>query len=563
MALAVLALAFTLIAQQAPVFHTHSDLVQIPVTVLDGHGRFVGGLGKDDFHVEVDGKPVTLLSADLQAPPAPAAAPVTSAPPNVYSNGAANLPAQRLVLLLDYEHTPIIDLPYLREQMLKWFRHDLPPGEQVAVFAIDGGLEVLQPFTSNRALLISTMNHIVGFHSNADRYAGVLQEMDLLENLGASAADSPSSDPSGSPDAPPAQGFDPTAGLGELQAMLQRGQYADTMHALEALAETLEGIPGRKSVIWLTTRTSLNGTFNPKLALSGSLRDQAFGHLNQANVALFPLDVSGLQTFMPPMNARVNLRHPAQRQMRMIQANSREHLAMAWAASSTGGEAFLNTNGFGQVLTRVIAASAESYLVSFVPPPARRGHDYRNVKIEVPRVKKPLLLYRRQYLQPDITLADQQSDDLASQVSRLALTPLELGGIPLAVKTGPLQPPAPSAHAPAVMNIAMVMPYQPVIHDDVTTTHDAGFDFSVVRILIPLDDPARVLVAAPGRFQKQFSSTQAPALAQRAMLYRAHFEVPAGHLYLARLIVRDNLTGTMGTVSFRIDARTGKETAHP
>jgi hypothetical protein len=44
------------------------------------------------------------------------------------------------------------------------------------------------------------------------------------------------------------------------------------------------------------------------------------------------------------------------------------------------------------------------------------------------------------------------------------------------------------------------------------------------------------------------------------MVYRAHLEIPPGHLYLARLIVRDNLTGTMGTVSFRVDAREGKTT---
>lgn len=561
MAMAVLALAGMLAGQQAPVFHSHSDLVQIPVTVLDRHGRFIGGLGKDDFHVQVDGQPVVLVSVDRQQAPA-ATAPLPT-PPHVYSNDGASQPAQRLVLLLDYEHTPITDLPLLRSQMMKWFRHDLPAGEQVAVFALDGGLEVLQPFTSDRTVLEATMDHIVHFHSNADRYAGVEQELDLLEGFGASANDGfgDASADAGLGDPTAAAGlFDSAAGLGGLQEMLQRGQYADTMHGLENLAEVLEGVPGRKSVIWLTTRTSLNGLFNPKLALSGSLRDQAFGHLNQADVALFPLDVSGLKTFMPPINARVNARHPFAGQSRMIQANSREHMAMNWAAGSTGGEAFFNTNGFGQVLTKVIEASAETYVVSFLPPPARKGHEYRDVKVEVPAAKDARLLYRRQYLQPDIRLADQQSDDLAGQVARLALTPLEMGGLRLAVKTSPLTIATSPAHGPARMDIAMVMPYKPVIHADVDDANAAGFDFSVVRILIPLDNPSRVLVAPPGRFQRKLSAQDAQTLDARAMVYRAHLEIPPGHLYLARLIVRDNLTGTMGTVSFRVDAREGKTT---
>lgn len=549
--LAVLTLAGTLAGQQAPVFQSHSDLVQIPVTVLDRHGHFVGGLGKYDFHVQVDGKPVALVSVDRQQMPAVTTA-LPTPPLHVYSNDGASRPAQRLVLLLDYEHTPVTDLPFLRSQMMKWFRHDLPAGEQVAVFALDGGLEVLQTFTSDRTVLEATMDHIVHFHSNADRYAGVEQEIGLLEGFGASAGDGPG-------DAPVAAGgFDSAAGLGGLQEMLQRGQYADTMHGLENLAEVLEGVPGRKSVIWLTTRTSLNGLFNPKLALSGNLRDQAFGHLNQADVALFPLDVSGLKTFMPPMNARVNARHPLQGQSRMMQANAREHMAMSWAANSTGGEAYFDTNGFGQVLTRVIEASAETYVVSFLPPPARKGHAYRDVKVEVPAAKDARLLYRRQYLQPDIRLADRQSDDLAGQVARLALTPVEMGGLRLAVKTSSLQMAAPPSHAPAQMDLAMVMPYQPVIHADIDNGNTAGFDFSVVRILIPLDDPARVLVAPPGRFQRKLSAQDAQTLDARAMVYRAHLEIPPGHLYLARLIVRDNLTGTMGTVSFRIDSREGK-----
>lgn len=43
-----------------PTFTTAIDLVHLPVTVLDGNGRFVSDLGRDDFMILEDGKPQPL-----------------------------------------------------------------------------------------------------------------------------------------------------------------------------------------------------------------------------------------------------------------------------------------------------------------------------------------------------------------------------------------------------------------------------------------------------------------------------------------------------------------------
>jgi VWFA-related protein len=51
---------------QRPVFRTGVDLVHVTVTVTDGRGHFVSGLGKDDFTVTEDGvtQPIVQFSAD-------------------------------------------------------------------------------------------------------------------------------------------------------------------------------------------------------------------------------------------------------------------------------------------------------------------------------------------------------------------------------------------------------------------------------------------------------------------------------------------------------------------
>jgi Ca-activated chloride channel homolog len=55
-ALAIAAIS-TIIAQDAPHFTAHSDLVVLDIAVTDGRGGFVGGLPQQSFHVVEEGRP--------------------------------------------------------------------------------------------------------------------------------------------------------------------------------------------------------------------------------------------------------------------------------------------------------------------------------------------------------------------------------------------------------------------------------------------------------------------------------------------------------------------------
>lgn len=85
--------------QQPPVFRSGVDLVTVDATVVDDRGRPVDGLGRDDFRLEVDGRPRRLVSvqfvsrgASMRAVERPA-----TAPTDVSSNEFAN--DGRLVLV--------------------------------------------------------------------------------------------------------------------------------------------------------------------------------------------------------------------------------------------------------------------------------------------------------------------------------------------------------------------------------------------------------------------------------------------------------------------------------
>lgn len=65
-ALSFLSLAVAAQERQAPpVFPTTRDVVAVDVSVVDGQGRPVKGLGADDFVVTMDGRPRTVLSAEF------------------------------------------------------------------------------------------------------------------------------------------------------------------------------------------------------------------------------------------------------------------------------------------------------------------------------------------------------------------------------------------------------------------------------------------------------------------------------------------------------------------
>jgi hypothetical protein len=166
------------------------------------------------------------------------------------------------------------------------------------------------------------------------------------------------------------------------------------------------------------------------------------------------------------------------------------------------------------------------------------------------------LLYRRQYLQPELALAERRlKGNLLQQIRRAALMPMELGGVLVAAHVDPHTPGKETPKAGKSVDFALLVPYTEVLHDHVNGGDTAAFDFSCFRVLVPMDDPGQVQILKSWRFHRQISESDAEQWRQRAAVYHSRIDAPPGHLYLARLIVLDNLTGKMGTTSFRVDTR--------
>src|SRR6266849_2065202 len=170
--------------------------------------------------------------APAQAPPPPAEPP----PPNLFSNRfeqKSGTPASVTVILLDALNTKFEDMAYARQQIIK-FLGQVQPQDRVALYSLTTHLTVLHDFTSDATRLLQALDRFKR-HSSA--------------TLAASEPD---------PDSGPAE-----TGIAQLDAFLsgafQReadffttNRARQTAGAIEAIANHVARLPGRKNLIWVS-----------------------------------------------------------------------------------------------------------------------------------------------------------------------------------------------------------------------------------------------------------------------------------------------------------------------
>src|ERR1035438_2252336 len=163
----------TAIQKENGVYTLHEDthLVLLDVTVTDNHGHPVAGLTKDDFKLLEDGQPQAIKFFEEHAPVDPAeiarqkAAALAGQPPNTFTNYEPFSGRPVTVLLLnELFRLPVRDfnplhpeLSPLRQRMIETVQN-APPDTPFAIYLLDSELQLVQPVTTDRALLLARIN---------------------------------------------------------------------------------------------------------------------------------------------------------------------------------------------------------------------------------------------------------------------------------------------------------------------------------------------------------------------------------------------------------------------
>ena len=310
--------ALLCLASYQVVIHTNVHAVEVSVIATGSKGLPVSGLGVSDFRVFDNGKEQTISSfekIDSRAAPGQAAL-----PPNTYSNrvgdagsgqlGKEKQPQVLSMILLDAVNTKFRFQVWVRRALAE-ILDQIDPAERVAIYAFGDRFRIIHDFTSDRASLLAKLK---AYHGEVTTGNDMLEDLDL--DMGASST--------------PTKSF-------------VQGRILDTLEALEAIANHVKGIPGRKNLLWLSAGFPLT-VGDPSLTAPGQrVAYRAFGPemartmaaLNDANVSVYPIDARGLSKAIAAPGDSV--RDP----------NTNIH-SMIQIADATGGKAYYNRSDLAQ-----------------------------------------------------------------------------------------------------------------------------------------------------------------------------------------------------------------------
>jgi len=390
-----------------PTIRVNTRLVLVDVVVKDKKGSPVAGLKAEDFTVQERGK--TQKIAFLIPPTETTAQSAPSElPPGIYSNRPEyRSPGGPLtVILIDAANTPFKDQAYARQQMLQFVREQSKPGQRMAVMTLTNTLGVLQDFTGDPQVLAKAI----------EDYKPREQEMPK----GASPPVIGNSDSArGNVSVPVTLNQELRAFQSIQLAYVEDRRVETTLSAMRSLARILGGIPGRKSVIWLTaafpftlipenrevtgdeladslpTISQLGvGTRSAGASASTSRQQhaqeirEAAAQLASAQVAIYPVDVRGLVSGMEPTIddlAATQLFNATQTaQMKLSDVTSSQE-TMREMAQETGGKVYINQNEIKQGAVLATQYSAAAYTIGYYPEDKKMDGKYRPIKVKVNR----------------------------------------------------------------------------------------------------------------------------------------------------------------------------------
>ena len=455
------------IAQTTPdpvVIHTGTHVVLVNVVAKNKHGKPVNDLKRDDFVLRDNGQEqkIGLFAleeaggASLQRSNFPAQLTFTNRP------GAAGA----TVFLFDELNTQLTDQELAKKEFVRYLR-ELPPTSRVAVFVLGDSLSLLHDFSQDMASLLAALSK----HANR-----------VNPEVTASSAPPASSNSLTGDQTSTAQwdAFMKSSNQPYVN-YTQTVRATGTAAALETIAGHLQGIPGRKTLIWISggfpiqlglhnkvdtipdsnssAREGSHGSgrrngqgseigaasngassnsnpFNSSSSLSSSSGSagelpgtgtslandvaRAIRALNEADVAVYPVNARGVTVAGPYQADRSSMGKRNARPKAGF-APDFDDETLQTLAVETGGRAFHHINDLSSAFQEAADDAKVSYSLTFSPAAGSLDGTYHRLEVTVNRsgVK---LRYRPGYVAaPDRAVAPSLADAIAN--------PVDLAGI--------------------------------------------------------------------------------------------------------------------------------------
>ena len=556
-------------AQNPVTIRRSSSLVLVPVSALDKSGHFASGFSAQDFQILVDGKPVKIASFDAitegSLPSAGSPDAGVALPANTFRNVSEFSARQPnlVIFFVDYLNTRVVDRMDLRQGMLKYLATKLKADQEIAVYGLTYRLVMLQPFTRDASALIAVATDLLKQKGQPrDPIVSkplVKPGMDLITYAKENG-----------------NGVD--AEVEFLDALNARREYnmdqlhraQRTLEAFRELAGSFGGIPGKKTVIWLTGDVSpLNPTLLYRiLGTDKSAQTNAtpwwemaktYELLNAAGISIFPVDIRGIAN--PGMlSAGDKMSHDefdqtvrgslqddmspyANPTARREGEAANAAMAMDSVAAETGGTVLAGSNNVDELLGRAYKLWSSYYVLAFVPekPADNSAPAYHKIKVNVDR-KGVQILARRGYVsRPEALISADK--EIERDLLEAAMSPIDLTSVTMQLT---LEKPRDSGHI-------MQFPFSLVVSGALLgTPSDKGESYDLTIAVLVIDQDGRFNSPVGTRLRGIVPQTAILQASEKGLNHDAEFQAPTGSPYFGRVIVRDNLTGRIGTITLAL-----------
>ena len=417
---AALLVAGSVVAQQSqstpasqPVFRTSTRLVQVSVVVHDGRNQPVRGLRAEDFQVLEDGKeqPVTFFSVhgieSVVSSTATAAAKTFTNRIQSPSGGGV------VAIVYDRLNTAHLDRTRVREHIVKYLAQ-VNPDDRIGLYVLDAeGMGILHDFTRDARSLVRVLSTVKTKSTAADvlESPAIVNEAVFGDALDRQLAEFASS------------------GEVSFRSMVERQVALQTIEGLESVARHLQGVPGRKNLVWVSSGFPfIIRSFGPPTSTQTEMMSmetaRAARALNDADVAVYVVDARGLVGAFASSPSEKNQRFTT---LATVQTKIE---GLRQFADLTGGAAYFNTNDIGGAIARAVEDSRLTYVLGYYSDEKAWDGKFRRIKVKVGR-KGVDVRHRAGYFAiPGSALPQQTRSDAVLEALQ---SPLESTALPMTV----------------------------------------------------------------------------------------------------------------------------------
>ena len=510
-----------------PLVKVTTHLVQVNVVVHGKKNEPIDDLKMEDFALFDNKQPQKIATFSMESARL-AEEKTKKTPPlpqNTFTNRAElkpKAPNSVTVMLLDGLNTKFEDQVYAKQQLIK-FLGQLQPDDRVAVYTLGRELKILHDFTSDASSILRVLGKFNG-------------------RINIEVADS-------NPEEPNTGDDDLDQWMREMDQKIADYQTINrvqtTLAALEAIANHVTRIPGRKNLVWISggfpmqmgldeftvSDTQEKRTFSEEM-------ERAARALNTANLAVYPVDARGLMVnpdFSAGSKGNANPRRPPaggnSKGMRSIQ-NTQD--TMEALAQRTGGKAYYNSNDLKNAIRGAIDDSKVTYVIGFYPTHNTWDGKFHDLKVQVDR-KGTSVRHRLGYFAlPDAPLTDKEKK---AAFQEALWSPLDSAEVGLTLRVAPNLP------KPGKLRVVMLVDVKNIQLQQKDDRWTGKLEVLFVQQGAPDKQPTVVGDAMEVNLKRE---TYTAAL-QRGILLAKDLEL-ADAGYQLKVAVRDANSGNIGSV---------------